>query len=123
MRPSGALRCLVWVKRSGSDRRSRAIPVGSGRRETPMSTTATLFQTALNLAPPWQVTEVRFDPEAQELHLSLDFPPGSRFPCPDCGAPVPAYDTDPDRTWRHLNFFEHRTLLHARFPRLECPVC
>lgn len=87
-----------------------------------MSTT-TLFQTALQLPEPWQVTEVRFDLEAQELHLSLDFPPGSRFPCPDCGRAVPAYDTDPDRTWRHLNFFQHRTLLHARFPRVACPTC
>src|SRR5437763_12157136 len=87
-----------------------------------MSTT-TLFQTALQLPEPWQVTEVRFDPEAQELHLVLDFPPGSRFPCPDCGTAVAAYDTDPDRTWRHLNFFQHRTLLHARFPRVECRTC
>ena len=87
-----------------------------------MSTT-TLFQAALQLPEPWQVTEVRLDPAAQELHLSLDFPPGSRFPCPDCGRAVPAYDTDADRTWRHLNFFQHRTLLHARFPRVECPDC
>jgi transposase len=26
-----------------------------------------------------------------------------------------------ERTWRHLNFFEHKTLLHARQPRIECP--
>jgi len=88
-----------------------------------MSATTTLFQAALGLPEPWQVTEVRFDPDTQELHLSLDFPPGRRFPCPDCGAAVPAYDTDPARTWRHLNFFEHRTLLHARFPRTQCPTC
>lgn len=88
-----------------------------------MSSERELFQAALGLAPPWQVREVRFDPEAQELHLFLDFPPGSRFPCPDCGSLAPVYDTDPERRWRHLNFFEHRTLLHARFPRTHCPQC
>ncbi|MCH7871603.1 MAG: P27 family phage terminase small subunit [Planctomycetes bacterium] len=30
------------------------------------------------------------------------------------------YDSS-ERTWRHLNFFEHKTLLHARQPRVECP--
>jgi transposase len=29
------------------------------------------------------------------------------------------YDTA-DRTWRHLNFFQHKTFLHARQPRIEC---
>ncbi len=34
----------------------------------------------------------------------------------------PAYDTE-ERTWRHLNFFQHETYLHARVPRAECPQC
>ena len=32
-------------------------------------------------------------------------------------------DSGPDsreRTWRHLNFFQHKTLLHARQRRIEC---
>jgi transposase len=86
-------------------------------------TATTLFQAALSLPAHWQVTDVRFAAEAQELHLSLDFPPGSRFACADCGAAVPVYDTDPDRTWRHLNFFEHRTFLDARLPRTQCATC
>lgn len=28
-----------------------------------------------------------------------------------------------ERTWRHLNFFEHETYLHARLPRTECSDC
>jgi hypothetical protein len=39
-------------------------------------TATTLFQAALSLPAPWQVTDVRFEAEAQELHLALDFPPG-----------------------------------------------
>jgi transposase len=26
-----------------------------------------------------------------------------------------------DKTWRHLDFFQHRALLHARLPRVRCP--
>ncbi len=31
-----------------------------------------------------------------------------------------AYDTE-QKTWRHLNFFQHETYIHARVPRVECP--
>ena len=27
------------------------------------------------------------------------------------------------RTWRHLDFFEHQTLIHGRIPRVSCPDC
>ncbi|MBV8540419.1 MAG: ISL3 family transposase [Pseudonocardiales bacterium] len=26
-----------------------------------------------------------------------------------------------DKTWRHLDFFQHRALLHVRLPRVRCP--
>jgi transposase len=28
-----------------------------------------------------------------------------------------------DETWRHLDFFQDRTYLHARTPRVTCPEC
>lgn len=81
-----------------------------------------LFTAALGLQPPWRVASVRFDEQAKELHIDLDFARGSVFPCPGCGKPVKAYDTR-ERTWRHLNFFEHKCYLHADFPRVECEDC
>ena len=33
-----------------------------------------------------------------------------------------AYDTE-TLTWRHLNFFQHQTYLHARTPRVQCSRC
>ena len=54
-----------------------------------------LLQLALGLTPPWRVTRSDFDPAARRLDIQLDFPPGSRFPCPSCGAAnCPAYDTE-----------------------------
>jgi len=81
-----------------------------------------LFQAALGLLPPWLVSRCTFDESAGRLDIHLDFPRGGVFPCPVCGIPSKAYDTD-DLTWRHLNFFQHQTFLHARTPRVECSHC
>jgi transposase len=82
-----------------------------------------LFQMALALSPPWTVTECRFDAQARQLDIRLDFPRGSTFPCPTCAAPgCRAYDTE-EMTWRHLNFFQHEAYLHAFVPRVTCTAC
>ena len=81
-----------------------------------------LFQMALGLAAPWQVRDCRFDPGKSTLDLDLDFPKGALFACPECGAPVKAYDTE-DKRWRHLNFFQHTCYLNARLPRVKCEKC
>jgi transposase len=82
-----------------------------------------LLQLALALTPPWSVTGSEFDPEAHRLDIHIDFPAGSRFRCPDCGAAdCPPHDTE-RMTWRHLNFFQHQAWLHARVPRVRCAKC
>jgi len=78
-----------------------------------------LFRVALGLAEPWQVTKIEFSEADQRLDLWLDFPAGSRFGCPECHQPCGVYDTS-ERQWRHLNFFQHQTYLHARQPRIDC---
>jgi len=82
-----------------------------------------LLQMALGLMPPWTVTHSDFDPEAHRLDIEIDFAPGSRFPCPHCGAAdCPAYDTE-RMSWRQLNFFQHQAYLNARVPRVRCDKC
>jgi transposase len=82
-----------------------------------------LLQLALGLTPPWTVTRGDFDPEAHRLDIQIDFAPGSRFPCPNCGAiDCPAYDTE-RMSWRHLNFFQHQAYINARVPRIRCDKC
>jgi transposase len=81
-----------------------------------------LFQLALGDISPWVVDSVEFkegEGGVKELHLSLDFPPGSEF-SNERGEPCKAHDTS-RHTWRHLNFFEHRCYLHARVPRIKYP--
>lgn len=83
-----------------------------------------LFQEALGICSPWEVTALEFSAKKGRLDITIDFPRGSTFPCPDCGAEgAKAYDTQ-QAEWRHLNFFQHATYLHARVPRVSCPqVC
>lgn len=79
-----------------------------------------IFRMALGLQAPWTVKSLEFSAEKKQLDITLDFAKGSRFPCPVCGSPCAVHDTE-QRTWRHLNFFQHETYLHARQPRIECP--
>ena len=85
-----------------------------------------LFTQALGLASPWKVVTANFDPVAKSLELVIDFIPGSRFPDPDADSDAdsdalcPVHDTV-QRTWQHLNFFQHTTTLRARVPRIKTP--
>jgi transposase len=82
-----------------------------------------LFQAALGLFSPWLVERCTFDPEQKQLDIYIDFSRGGEFTCPECGRTgCKAYDTL-DKSWRHLNFFQHVTYLHVRTPRVECPNC
>jgi len=107
-----------------------------------------LFQKALNITDPWFVSDLQFDVESKKLDVYIDFKTGSMFSYEniqykteikkeivdekevdvetkievgrDSYDGLKAYDTK-DKTWRHLNFFEHECYLHARVPRVKLP--
>jgi len=59
----------------------------------------------------------------REVDIWIDFIPGSKFDCPECGSErKPVHDTN-GKTWRHLNFFQNKTYLHCRVPRVICESC
>ena len=78
-----------------------------------------LFAMALVLSDPWYVERIESDPERKRLDLFLEFKKGTPFLCPECGSgePCPVHDTK-ERTWRHLDFFQHQTYLGASRQRL-----
>ncbi|MEA3523469.1 MAG: ISL3 family transposase [Campylobacterota bacterium] len=110
--------------------------------------TQELFQLALNITNPWFVSDLNFDVESKRLDVYIDFKKGSLFSYEDIQYKtetkkeivddketevstkvelsrdtfdnLKAYDTK-DKTWRHLNFFEHECYLHARVPRVKLP--
>ena len=79
-----------------------------------------LFQRALGLEEPWAVVGVEFDAGQRRLELRIDFAKGARFACPECGrGGCEVHDTE-EKTWRHLDFFQHQAYLSARVPRVRC---
>jgi len=80
-----------------------------------------LFTQALGLGSPWKVVSTDFDPVAKTLELSIDFERGARFVDPISGELCPVHDTV-QRSWEHLRFFEHKTTIRARVPRINTPA-
>ena len=80
---------------------------------------AMLFQLALGIQSPWKVTEIELDTSANKLDIYIDFERGATFQCPKCQTSCKAYDTR-ERAWRHMDFFQYKTRLHARVPRIRC---
>ncbi len=78
-----------------------------------------LFRKLLGLEDPWIIKEIKFDHQEKKVDIFLDFPKGSRFPCPVCGILYGVHETE-ERTWRHLNIFQYPTYVHAREPRIKC---
>lgn len=79
-----------------------------------------IFTMALGLTEPWHVTKAEFvkcEDSSKELHIWIDFTKGYKFSFGDVRA-YPAYDTV-EKVWRHLNFFQHKSFIHARVPRLR----
>lgn len=71
---------------------------------------------ALGLGKPWYVKKIdMIKPEATiqgQIDVFIDFEKGFKFPAGK------THDTV-ERTWQHLNFFQHRCFLHARVPRVK----
>jgi transposase len=79
-----------------------------------------LFGLALGLQSPWHVNDLLFSNKKKQLDIYIDFEVGGEFKCPDCGqGELKAYDSI-QKSWRHLDFFQHKAHLHARAPRVQC---
>lgn len=80
-----------------------------------------LYATILGLEQPWDVERVELSESEQAVHIWVKAQAGTAFVCPECGASGPVYDHT-ERSWRHLDTCQFRTLLHAPVPRIECPA-
>ena len=101
-----------------------------------------LFTAALQLEYPWKVSKVEFipeesDPKVMALHINIAFERGAKFIfynedgsvwTDSDGIPIEATAHDTvERTWQHLNFFQYKTYLHAKMPKVSdgqghCPT-
>ena len=82
-----------------------------------MTNSQEIFTIALGLESPWYIKEVRFNKKNSRLDIYLGFTKGHKFKSED-GKLNTAYDTV-ERSWQHLNFFQHHCYLHAKVPRVK----
>ena len=80
-----------------------------------------VFRSALEIPEPWYVFHHESDKEEKTLHIYIEYRKGAEFSCSNCGSPgCKVHDIqDQDRTWRHLDFWQYLTTLHARMPRVK----
>lgn len=80
-----------------------------------------IFSQALNICEPWFVKSIDFDYSKKRLDISIDFRKGTQFEYATEEGEIllgTVHDTK-EKTWRHLNFFEHECFLTARVPRVR----
>ena len=82
-----------------------------------MTNSQEIFSIALGLESPWQISSVNFDKNTFQLDIHLRFTKGHKFEAED-GNFYTAYDTV-ERSWQHLNFFQHYCYLHAKVSRVK----
>jgi len=78
-----------------------------------------LYRHILGIEKPWEVSEVELDVKGEKVDVWVEHPRGKSFECPKCGKECSVYD-HVERTWRHLDTCQFRTMLHARVPRVNC---
>lgn len=77
----------------------------------------------MNIEDPWYVKDINFNPELKQLDIWIDFKKGSKFLCPKCSESNCSVHDTLEKVWRHLNFFEYKTYIHCRVPRVKCGDC
>jgi len=83
---------------------------------------AEIFSLALGVTKPWYIEKVEFSKGeglygSGELHLYVNFKVGWKFLDPEGQQICEVHDTV-ERTWRHVNFFQHDCYIHGRIPRI-----
>lgn len=79
-----------------------------------------LFEMALGISAPWHVLGTDLDVKERVLRIRVDFDVGSRFTVAGVAGVHPVHDTV-EKSYRHLNFFQHECHLNVRVPRVKLP--
>lgn len=80
-----------------------------------------LYQQILGLSDPWRVEEVVLDTSRGCVEILVVHEEGVEWKCPHCDRRLKGYDHAQERSWRHLDTCQFKTLLRARVPRVQCP--
>ena len=82
-----------------------------------------LYLHILGITAPWRIRDVNLDIEKETVHVYVEHDPGAvRLCCSVCGCECPGYDTQEERSWRHLDTCQYMTYLVCSVPRVQCPL-
>ncbi len=79
-----------------------------------------LYTQVLGINPHWKVTDVELSVDSGEVKVFIEQRSGTVHQCPKCGVECPGYDRR-QRSWRHLDTCQLKTILVAEVPRIRCP--
>jgi transposase len=80
-----------------------------------------LLEAIIRLPAPWRIerAELRLAPARVDVWVGHS---GDGFwPCPECRLPLPVQAAELERVWRHLDWCQFQTFVHAKVPRVACP--
>ena len=85
-----------------------------------MSETLEEFYTnLLGIIDPWVVASIKRDSKSKEIIATVALKANMLLLCPICGKPATLHDHQL-RRWRHLDSCNHKTIVEADIPRVEC---
>tara|TARA_B100000315_G_scaffold211128_1_gene207758 strand:+ start:138 stop:1364 length:1227 start_codon:yes stop_codon:yes gene_type:complete len=82
-----------------------------------------MYAELLEVGFPWRVASVVMDAKAERVTVRIELEPGEALACPQCGRPGCTIKDRRERTWRHLNTCQFKTIIKGPLPRTDCPEC
>lgn len=73
----------------------------------------------LDIRDSWEVAAIKRDSKSKEVTAIVALKPGIPLVCPICGMAATLHDHR-FRRWRHLDSCNHKTIVEADIPRVEC---
>jgi transposase len=77
------------------------------------------YTNLLAITDPWEVTAIKRDSISREVVAKVSLKVDSPLLCPICGVAAKLHDHR-SRRWRHLDSCNHKTIVEADIPRVEC---
>ena len=72
----------------------------------------------MGIEKPWHVSDVELELDKGRVTVILEYEKAA-LKCPECGSSSPGYGHK-ERSWRHLDTCQYKTILTARIPRIKC---
>jgi transposase len=79
------------------------------------------YNAILGIESPWEVVSISRDSQTQIVTAVVHYKKDHGLFCPECGESGKLHDHR-TRKWRHLDSCNHKTMIEASVPRVDCSV-